>query len=86
MHTVQGTIPLANLAHHSAVHHILPRGQNREGRKEIQMNVRFLSRMFPRVATQRELEMAYLNQSTSMIDLEYREREIDRGRFQRRNY
>jgi Protein of unknown function (DUF3563) len=50
------------------------------------MNIRFLSRMLPRVATQRELEMAYLNQSTSMIDLEYREREIDRGRFQRRNY
>jgi Protein of unknown function (DUF3563) len=50
------------------------------------MKIRFLSRMLPRVATQRELEMAYLNQSTSMIDLEYREREIDRGRLQRRNY
>ena len=50
------------------------------------MNIRFLSRILPRRVTQREMEMAYLNQSTSLVDLEYREREIDRGRFRSRNY
>ncbi len=52
----------------------------------MQMNLRFLSRMLPRRVSQREMELAYLNQSTSLIDLEYREREIDSGRFRVRNH
>jgi hypothetical protein len=35
---------------------------------------------FQRVSRQ-EAELDYLNQSTSRIDLEMRQREIDRGRF-----
>ncbi len=34
-----------------------------------------------RVRSRAEIERDYLNQSTSVIDLEMREREIDRGRF-----
>ena len=34
-----------------------------------------------RVATRGEMELDYLNQSTSRIDLEMRQRDIDRGRF-----
>lgn len=37
-----------------------------------------------RVATQQERELAYLNSSVDRIDLEYRQRQIDRGLF--RNY
>ena len=50
------------------------------------MKLRFLSRMMPRPTTQHDLEMAYLNQSTSLIDLEHREREIDRGMFRRKQF
>ena len=31
--------------------------------------------------SRQELELEYLNQSTSQVDLEIRQREIDRGRF-----
>ncbi|MNL47308.1 hypothetical protein D3C87_1700900 [compost metagenome] len=34
-----------------------------------------------RVATQEERELAYLNGSVDRIDLEYRQRQIDRGLF-----
>ncbi|MEO8757493.1 MAG: DUF3563 domain-containing protein [Devosia sp.] len=34
-----------------------------------------------RTATRGEIELDYLNQSTSRIDLEMRQRDIDRGRF-----
>lgn len=34
-----------------------------------------------RVATQEERELAYLNSSVDRIDLEYRQRQIDRGLF-----
>jgi hypothetical protein len=36
-----------------------------------------------RLATRAEAEQSYLNGSTSAIDLEMRQREIDRGRFRR---
>ena len=32
-----------------------------------------------------ELELDYLNESTSPVDLERRQREIDRGKFRRRS-
>jgi hypothetical protein len=31
-------------------------------------------------------ETAYLNESTSLVDLESRQREIDRGKFKQRNW
>jgi hypothetical protein len=31
-------------------------------------------------------ERAYLEQATSIVDLEHRQREIDRGRFRRRQW
>ena len=34
-----------------------------------------------RLPTRAELELGYLNESSSAIDLEMRQREIDRGRF-----
>jgi len=34
-----------------------------------------------RARSRQELELEYLNQSTSQVDLEIRQREIDRGRF-----
>ena len=34
-----------------------------------------------RPRSRQELELDYLNQSTSQVDLEIRQREIDRGRF-----
>lgn len=34
-----------------------------------------------RTRSRGELELEYLNQSTSPVDLEMRQREIDRGRF-----
>ncbi|MCB1445817.1 MAG: DUF3563 family protein [Rhizobiaceae bacterium] len=39
-----------------------------------------------RAPTIEEREMAYLNQSVDCIDLEYRQRQIDRGMFRRRNH
>jgi hypothetical protein len=36
-----------------------------------------------RFPTRAEVEQSYLNGSTSPIDLEMRQREIDRGRFRR---
>jgi hypothetical protein len=33
-----------------------------------------------------EREMAYLNASTDRVDLEYRQRQIDRGMFRNRGY
>jgi Protein of unknown function (DUF3563) len=49
------------------------------------MNLRFLSRMIPRIPSEAEREAAYLNGATSLVDLEYRQREIDRSK-QRRPY
>lgn len=81
-------IPPAALA--DFVHCIICSREDKIGREEkemqMQMNLRFLSRMLPRRVSQREMELAYLNQSTSLIDLEYREREIDSGRFRVRNH
>ncbi|WP_181699033.1 DUF3563 family protein [Chthonobacter albigriseus] len=36
--------------------------------------------------TATERELAYLNESSDRIDLEYRQREIDRGMFRPRSY
>lgn len=45
------------------------------------MKTTFLARMFPKPASRRDREMAYLNEAVSIYDLERREREIDQGRF-----
>jgi Protein of unknown function (DUF3563) len=50
------------------------------------MKLRFLSRVLPRFPSDQERELAYLNGATSLVDLEYRQREIDRGRLRRSNY
>lgn len=34
-----------------------------------------------RTPSRREAELGYLNEATSLVDLEMREREVDRGRF-----
>jgi hypothetical protein len=34
-----------------------------------------------RPRTREEMELDYLNQSTSLVDLEIRQREVDRGRY-----
>jgi hypothetical protein len=41
----------------------------------------FLKRLFPRRTDRREAELAYLNQSVSLYDLERREREVACGKF-----
>jgi len=38
-----------------------------------------------RIRSREELELEYLNQSTSAVDLELRQREVDRGRFRARH-
>lgn len=38
-------------------------------------------KLFARVQSRREAELAYLNQSVSLYDVERREREIERGKF-----
>jgi len=38
-------------------------------------------RLFPRRQTRHDAELAYLNASVSLYDLECREREISRGKF-----
>lgn len=47
------------------------------------MKLRFLSRLLPRVTSDAERELAYLNGATSMVDLEMRQREIDRAKARR---
>ena len=37
--------------------------------------------LFPHFQSRREAELAYLNQSVSLYDVERREREIERGKF-----
>lgn len=41
----------------------------------------FISRFLPQLPSRAALEMAYLNGSVSLYDLEAREREVDRGKF-----
>lgn len=41
----------------------------------------FLKRLLPNIQNRQELELAYLNQSVSLYDLECRQREIDHGKF-----
>jgi hypothetical protein len=55
-------------------------------RKEHQMKFRFLSRLVPRAPSEAEREMAYLNGATSLVDLEYRQREIDRRKIRNKFY
>ena len=50
------------------------------------MNLRFLSRILPRAISDAERELAYLNGATSMVDLEMRQRELDRARLRRPFY
>jgi hypothetical protein len=50
------------------------------------MKLRFLSRMIPRIPSEHEREMAYLNGATSLVDLEYRQREIDRRKIRKNFY
>jgi hypothetical protein len=50
------------------------------------MKLRFLSRLLPRMKSQEERELAFLNGATSMIDLEMRQRELDRARTRRPYY
>ena len=49
------------------------------------MNLRFLSRVLPRPISDEEREHAYLSGATSLVDLELRQRELDRSK-QRRRY
>jgi hypothetical protein len=50
------------------------------------MKLRFLSRVLPRMMSQEERELAYLNGATSMVDLELRQRELDRAKGRRPHY
>ena len=50
------------------------------------MKLRFLSRVLPRFLSDQERELAYLNGATSMVDLELRQREIDRAKVRRPYY
>lgn len=43
----------------------------------------FLAKLFPRVVTREQAELAYLNGSANLYDLEMREREVARGKFAR---
>lgn len=45
------------------------------------MKTNLLTRMFPKRPSRQQREMAYLNESVSIYDLECREREIERGKF-----
>ena len=45
------------------------------------MKKSFMSALFPKMPTRRDAEMAYLNDSVSIYDLERREREVSQGRF-----
>ena len=45
------------------------------------MKTNLLTRMFAKPATRQQRELAYLNESVSIYDLESREREISRGKF-----
>lgn len=47
------------------------------------MNLRFLSRLLPRAMSDEERALAYLNGATSMVDLELRQRELDRSKRRR---
>ncbi len=47
------------------------------------MKLRFLSRLLPRATFDAERETVYLNGATSMVDLEIRQREIDRAKARR---
>jgi Protein of unknown function (DUF3563) len=50
------------------------------------MKLRFLSRFLPRIVSQEERELAFLNGATSMVDLEMRQRELDRAKARRPYY
>ncbi|MGV8988584.1 MAG: hypothetical protein ACOH2H_20155 [Cypionkella sp.] len=47
------------------------------------MILRLIRRVFPVIPTRADRELAYLNGSVSLYDLEARELEIDRGKFAR---
>eukprot|EP01035_Chromulina_nebulosa_P061612 gene61612-84266_t len=61
------------------------RGRNREKRKEQPM-FGYVSKIASRLRgpSIEEREMAYLNSSTDRVDLEHRQRQIDRGMFRNR--
>ncbi len=48
------------------------------------MRQNLLTRLFALPASRQEREMAYLNESTDIYDVERRQREIDRGKFRNR--
>jgi hypothetical protein len=48
------------------------------------MKQNLFTRLFAMPATRQEREMAYLNASASIFDLERRQREIERGMFRNR--
>jgi hypothetical protein len=50
------------------------------------MNLRFISRIMPRFPSDAERELRYLNGATSLVDLEHRQREIDRAKARRPYY
>jgi hypothetical protein len=45
------------------------------------MKQNLLTRLFAKPATRRDREMAYLNESVTIYDLERRQREVARGLF-----
>jgi hypothetical protein len=71
---------------HFAAHSLCTGGIVWEAKGARPMKLRFLSRMFPRVPSEAERDMAYLNGATSLVDLEYRQREIDRRKIRNNFY
>jgi hypothetical protein len=50
-------------------------------KRRLKMKMNLLTRMFLKPVSRQQREMAYLNESVSIYDLESREREVSRGKF-----
>ncbi len=76
MRMAHGAIPAQGLAIFAAAQHLM----GREAFGVIDMTFLF-QRLFARRITREDRELAYLNGSVSIYDLECREREIAAGKF-----
>lgn len=79
MHGPQSAVPLLVLVPFAALRHVC--SGEEIGVYLMPALYRLFGRWFPATASRAAREMAYLNASVSLYDLECREREISRGLF-----
>ena len=79
---------LASLIVHRNICAILSIEEGRNDKKRMKPMFGYVSKITQklRAPTTAERELAYLNQSVDRVDLEYRQRQVDRGLFRQRSH